>query len=101
MSKMRLADEGDCGINGGPAGDLYVVLRVKPSEHFNRDGINIITQLEISPAQAALGDEVTVKTVDGYKKVQVQAGIQSGNLIKIKGAGVPHIQNQLIEATTF
>ena len=92
MSKMRLANEGDCGINGGPAGDLYVVLHVKPSEHFNRDGINIITQLEIFPAQAALGDEIMVKTVDGEKKVQIQAGIQSGNLIKIKGAGVPHIQ---------
>lgn len=92
MSKMRLASEGDCGINGGPAGDLYVVLHVKPSEHFNRDGINIITQLEISPAQAALGDEIMVKTVDGEKKIQIQAGIQSGNLIKIKGAGVPHIQ---------
>ena len=92
MSKMRLSGEGDCGLNGGPAGDLYVVLHVKPSEYYNRDGINVITTLDITPAQAVLGDEIVVETLDGEKKVQINAGIQSGNMVKIKGAGVPHIQ---------
>ena len=92
MSKMRLSGEGDCGVNGGPAGDLYVVIHVKPSEYYNRDGINIITTLDITPAQAVLGDEVMVKTLDGEQKITVQAGVQSGNSIKIKGAGVPYIQ---------
>lgn len=92
MSKMRLSGEGDSGINGGPAGDLYVVIHVNQSDYYNRDGINIITKLDITPAQAVLGDEVVIKTLDGDKKVQIQAGIQSGNMIKIKGAGVPHIQ---------
>ena len=94
LSKMRLSGEGDCGINGGPAGDLYVILHVKPSEYFNRDGINIITPLEISPAQAVLGDEIEVKTLDGNRTVHIPSGIQSGNMVKLNGLGVPHIQNK-------
>lgn len=90
-NKMRLAGEGDAGKNGGPSGDLYVVLHVKPSEYFKREGINIFTKLEVSPAQAALGDEITIKTIDGEKEVHLPPGSQSGNTIKIKGAGVPHI----------
>ena len=92
MSKIRVSGEGDAGINGGPNGDLYVVLHVKSSEYFKRDGNNVYSKLEISPAQAALGDEVVVKTLDGDKKITVQAGVQSGNSIKIKNAGVPYIQ---------
>jgi len=92
LSKMRLTGEGDAGKNNGPAGDLYVVLRVKPSEYYYREGLNVITNLEISPAQAVLGDEVAVKTLDGEKKIQIPAGTQSGNTIKIKGSGIPHLQ---------
>ena len=91
LSKIRLSGEGDCGINGGPAGDLYVVLHVQASKYYNREGLNIITNLDIAPSQAVLGDEVEIQTLDGLKKVQINAGIQSGNLIKIKGVGVPHI----------
>ena len=90
-SKIRVSGEGDAGKNGGRAGDLFIVLHVKPSEYFTRDGIDIYTTLQISPAQAALGDEVIVKTLDGEQKVQIRAGIQNGNTIKIKGAGVPII----------
>lgn len=92
MSKIRVSGEGDAGINGGPAGDLYVVLHVKSSDYFKRDGNNVYSRLDITPAQAALGDEVVVKTLDGEQKITVQPGIQSGNSIKIKGAGVPFIQ---------
>ena len=92
MSKIRVSGEGDAGMNGGPAGDLYVVLHVKSSDYFKRDGNNVYSRLDITPAQAALGDEVVVKTLDGEQKIAVQAGIQSGNSIKIKGAGVPFIQ---------
>ena len=91
MSKIRVSHEGDAGSNGGPAGDLYVVIHVKKSEYFERDGNNIYSKLEISPAQAALGDEIVIKTLDGEQRISVQAGIQSGNSIKIKGAGVPYI----------
>ena len=92
MSKIRVSGEGDAGFNGGPAGDLYVVLHVKSSDYFKRDGNNVYSRLDITPAQAALGDEVIVRTLDGEQKIAVQAGIQSGNSIKIKGAGVPLIQ---------
>ena len=92
MSKIRVSGEGDAGTNGGPAGDLYVVLHVKASDYFKRDGNNVYSRLDITPAQAALGDEVVVKTLNGEQKIVVQPGIQSGNSIKIKGAGVPFIQ---------
>lgn len=90
-SKLRLSQEGDSGKNGGPSGDLYVVLYVKPSEYFRREGVNVITELEVTPAQAVLGDEITVKTLDGEKAVNVSPGSQYGTPIKIKGAGVPHL----------
>ena len=89
LSKLRVSREGDAGSNGGPNGDLFVVMHVKPSEYFQRDGADVYTKLEISPAQAALGDVVSVKTLDGEEKVQIHAGIQNGNTIKLKGLGVP------------
>ena len=89
MSKIRVSAEGDCGTNGGPNGDLFVVIHVEPSEYFKRDGINIFTECEISPAQAVLGDIITIKTLDGEKDVEIPAGIQHENIVKIKGAGVP------------
>lgn len=90
-NKMRISNEGDAGKNGGPAGDLYVVLHVKPSDYFKRDGFNVYTKLEVAPSQAVLGDEIKVKTLDGEKVVTVSAGSQFGTQIKIKGAGVPHL----------
>lgn len=90
-SKIRVSGEGDAGTNGGRAGDLYVILHVKPSEYYTRDGVDVYTKLQISPAQAALGDEVVIKTLDGDQKIQIHAGIQNGNTIKIKNAGVPII----------
>ena len=90
-SRMRLSHEGDAGINGGVAGDLYVVVHVKPSLYFKRDGINVFTKLEISPAQAVLGDSITIKTLDGERNVSIPAGIQHGESVKIRGAGVPNL----------
>lgn len=90
-SKMRLSSEGDAGKNGGPSGDLYVVIYVKQSDYFKREGVNVITELEVSPAQAVLGDEVSVRTLDGEKMVNVPSGSQYGTPIRIKGAGVPHL----------
>ncbi|MCI1273665.1 MAG: molecular chaperone DnaJ [Clostridiaceae bacterium] len=90
-SRIRISNEGDAGTNGGPEGDLYVILHVKKSNYFKRDGAEVYTKLEISPAQAVLGDEVVIKTLDGEKTVQIPAGIQSGNTIKLKGLGVPYI----------
>jgi len=89
LSKIRVSGEGDAGSNGGPSGDLFVVIRVKASNYYKRDGIDVFTKLDIDPSQAVLGDEVEIGTLDGVKKIKIQAGIQSGNTIKIKGAGVP------------
>lgn len=90
-SKMRLSHEGDAGINGGVAGDLYIVIHVNPSKYYQRDGINVYTKLEISPAQAVLGDTVKIKTLDGERNVTIPAGIQHGEVVNIKGAGVPSL----------
>ena len=91
MSKIRVSHEGDAGTNGGISGDLYVVLHVKQSDYFKRENNDVYTRLDITPSQAALGDEVTVKTLDGEQTITIQPGIQTGNSIKIKGAGVPYI----------
>ena len=90
-SKMRLSKEGDAGINGGISGDLYIVIHVKNSNYYERDGINVFTKLDISPAQAVLGDTLTIKTLDGEKEISIPAGIQNGEIVKIKNAGVPSI----------
>ncbi len=88
-ANMRLSGEGDAGSNGGPSGDLFVVVHVTPSEYYKRDGINVYTRLEITPSQAALGDEVTVKSLDDQTTIHIPPGIQTGQHLKIKGAGVP------------
>lgn len=92
-SKMRLSHEGDAGINGGPAGDLYVVIHVKPSDYYHREEMNVYTECVITPAQAALGDTIEIKSLDGQRNVTIPAGLQSGDKINIKGAGVPSIAN--------
>lgn len=91
MSKIRVSREGDAGTNGGPAGDLYVVLHVKQSDYYQREGNDVYTRIDITPSQAALGDEITVRTLNGDQKITINSGIQTGNSIKIKGAGVPYI----------
>ena len=90
-SRMRLSHEGDAGVNGGVAGDLYVVVHVKPSLYYKREGINVFTKLDITPAQAVLGDTVTIKTLDGDREISIPAGIQHGEVVKVRGAGVPNL----------
>lgn len=95
-SKMRLSHEGDAGKNGGIAGDLYIVIHVKPSKYYQRDGVNVFTKLELTPAQAVLGDTISIKTLDGEKEVTIPAGIQNGEYVKIKNAGIPNISKPSI-----
>ena len=95
-SKMRLSHEGDAGKNGGIAGDLYIVIHVKPSKYYQREGVNVYTKLEINPAQAVLGDTITIKTLDGEKEISIPAGIQHNDVVKIKNAGVPNISKPSI-----
>jgi len=90
-SKMRLSQEGDAGINGGIAGDLYIVIHVKPSQYYKRDGNNVFTKIDLTPAQAVLGDSILIKTLDGEKEITIPAGIQHGEIVKIRNCGVPNI----------
>ncbi len=90
-SKMRVAHEGNAGRNGGRPGDLYVVVHVKPSKEFARQGFDIFTELEISTPQAVLGDEVVIKTIHGETVMKIPAGIQNGDRITLKGQGVPYL----------
>lgn len=91
MSKIRVSREGDAGINGGPNGDLFVVLHVKPSDYFERDGLNVFSKVEITPSQAILGDEIVIRTLDGEHKVSIHPATQHGDTIKLKGCGIPVI----------
>jgi molecular chaperone DnaJ len=92
-NKLRVSGEGDAGLNGGPAGDLYVVLYAKAHKLFKREGVNIYLEKNISFSQAALGDTIEVETVDGNKELKLHAGIQSGTVLPIKGVGVPMLNS--------
>ncbi|NLF84232.1 MAG: molecular chaperone DnaJ, partial [Candidatus Gastranaerophilales bacterium] len=90
-TKLRISGEGDGGKNAGPAGDLYVVLHVKPHKIFKRDGVNIYTEQQITFSQAALGDTIEVDTVDGKKPLRIAPGTQTGAFLSIREAGVPYL----------
>lgn len=90
-SQMRLSGEGNAGSRGGSRGNLYIVLSVKGHELFKRRGADILYDLALNVAQAALGDEVAVPTVDGDFTVKVPAGTQPGKIVRLKGKGVPHL----------
>jgi len=93
-TRLRLRGEGESGYRGGLQGDLYVRLNVKPHEFFERDGDNLYGKVSISFAQAALGDQVEVPTLDGKKTVHVQAGSQPGSVIRFPGEGVPRLRGK-------
>ncbi len=92
-TRLRVSGEGDSGMRGGPAGDLYVYLFVNEDSHFQRDGINILSELKISYLQAILGSRLAVKTVDGDEEIDIPAGIQPGTVVTLEGKGVPRLGN--------
>jgi molecular chaperone DnaJ len=87
-SRLKLRGEGEAGANGGPSGDLYVLLDVQEHPIFVRDGHDLVCEVPLSFAQAALGTEVEVPTLDGSVKVKVPGGTQSGHLFRLRGRGV-------------
>jgi len=91
-TQIRLSGEGEPGIHNGPTGDLYIVIHVKPHRFFRRRDNDILLDLAINVAQATLGADVTVPTVDGEEKVKIQPGSQPGKMIRLKGKGVPHLR---------
>lgn len=87
-SKIRLAGQGGPGVGGGPEGDLFLRLRIRPDSRFEADGYNLRTTLRLTPWEAALGTEVSVPTLEGPVKMKVPAGIQSGQSLRLKGKGL-------------
>jgi len=93
-TRIRYQGEGDAGRFGGPGGDLYIVLSVKPHEFFEREGNDLHCVMPISVPQAALGDELIISTLDGDATLKVPEGTQSGKEFRIRGKGVPHLNER-------
>ncbi|HEY9138347.1 MAG TPA: molecular chaperone DnaJ, partial [Terriglobus sp.] len=92
-TRIRYQGEGEAGKLGGPAGDLYVELRVKAHKFFQRDGDDLHCVVPVSFPQAALGDELEIETLEGVAVLKVPEGTQSGKSFRIKGKGVPHLNS--------
>lgn len=90
--RIRLSGEGEAGLDGGPAGNLYVVLHIKPHKFFQRRDQDILLTLNVNIAQATLGDEIMVPTLEGKEKMTLPAGTQPGAVFHLKGKGVPKLQ---------
>jgi len=89
--RLRLDGEGNAGLYGGSPGDLYVTLSAKSHNLFHRDGSDILYELSINFAQAALGDEVRVPSLDGKVELRIPPGTQNGKTFRLKGKGIPHV----------
>ncbi len=94
-TRIRLTGEGEAGLRGGPAGDLYIFLAIKPHPFFQREGADLYCRVPISMVQAALGGEFAVRTLDGGDaKVRIPEGAQSGRQLKLRGKGMPVLRSR-------
>lgn len=91
-TRIRLAGEGEAGSRGGSPGDLYVFVRVKPHKLFVRQGLDIRCQVPITFAQAALGAEIQVPTLEGTMPLRIPEGTQTGSVFRLRGKGIPSLQ---------
>lgn len=92
--QIRMSGKGESGINGGPPGDLYVVVRVKQDDFYKREGDNIYCEVPLTFSQAALGDELEIPTVHGKVKLKIPAGTQTGRIFRLRGKGVPNVHGR-------
>ncbi len=93
-TRIRYQSEGEAGRFGGPAGDLYVVLSVKKHKFFERDGDDLHCVMPVSFPQAALGTELAIETLEGAETIKVPEGVQSGREFRLRGKGVPHLNER-------
>lgn len=93
--KLRISGMGEASETGGPNGDLYVVIRVKPHELFERRGEDIICEIPITFTTAALGGEVEIPTLNGKKNIKIPAGTQTGKLFKLRGEGIKSLRGSM------
>jgi len=92
-TRIRYQEQGDSGPRGTQAGDLYVVLHVKPHSFFEREGKDLFCSVPISFSQAAIGDEITIPTLYGDYRLKIPEATQSGTTFRIRGKGVPALQS--------
>jgi molecular chaperone DnaJ len=93
-TRLRVAGEGEAGLHGGLPGDLYVVLRVRHHPYFERRGDDLNVTIPISVAQAALGTEISVPTLDGVQKLRIPEGTQPGSVFRVRGKGMPSVNGR-------
>ena len=91
-TQIRLAGEAEPGERGGPAGNLYVILDVKPHPYFRRKDDDVVLEVAVNVAQAALGDKVVVPTLDGDETIEIPLGTQPGKVFRLRGKGIPHLR---------
>ncbi|TCT16875.1 molecular chaperone DnaJ [Natranaerovirga pectinivora] len=98
---IRVRDKGEPGINGGPRGDLLVTVSVDKHPVFEREGYNVFSTVPMSFVKAALGADITIKTIDGEENYTIKAGTQTHTQIKLKGKGVPHLNNKNVRGDHY
>jgi len=92
-TKIRLAEEGEPGVRGGPPGNLYVIVEVEPHPYFRRQGDDLLLELHIDVAQAALGAQVTIPTLEEEQRFEIPPGTQTGTIFRLRGQGVPRLRH--------
>ena len=93
-TRLRLSGQGEAGVGGGPAGDLYAIIQEQRHPTLERDGDDLVTELRVPMTAAALGATFTVETLDGDQEVSVRAGAQSGDDIRLDGLGVGRLRRK-------
>jgi molecular chaperone DnaJ len=92
-TRIRLGGEGEAGMRGGPAGDLYIFIEVEPHKIFERDGPNLYCRVPVSMTTAAMGGDIEVPTIDGGRsRVKIPEGSQSGRQMRLRGKGMPALR---------
>jgi molecular chaperone DnaJ len=91
--RIRLSGEGEGGVNGGPAGDLYVVIHLKPHPVFTRDHNDLHCEMPVSYTAAALGSDIELPTLDGYAKIKIPAGTQTAQMFRLRGKGIKGVRS--------
>lgn len=92
-TRLRVSQEGDAGQRNGPAGDLYVYLFINEDAEFQREGINILSEIEVSYLQAVLGSRLEINTVDGTEELVIPPGTQPNTVLTLESRGVPKLGN--------
>jgi molecular chaperone DnaJ len=94
--RIRLSGEGEAGVNGGPTGDLYVVVQLKPHAVFQRDGADLHCEMPISFATAALGGEIEIPTLEGHAKVKIPTETQTGQVFRLRNKGIRPVRGSVV-----